>query len=187
MVFPDAFSIDTRYSLAQFSVSESSQWFFAFPQKKFETGLRFPLNFLHILMILQICIFAFLFRFSISSFTVNPTKALRTSRNDKSPIINLMNCCLVKEIWINFLSHWRISVKTRDKSSKNKEKKVFHFFKSSKCVMKWKLTINQKFVFSFNCFVLFNAVALINCDVFKLGYLTGSQRRAGDFEYERPG
>lgn len=39
----------------------------------------------------------------------------------------------------------------------------------------------------FNCFVLLNAVALINCDVFKLGYLTGSVRRPGDFEYERPG
>ena len=73
------------------------------------------------------------------------------------------------------------------KARRTKQKSVFPLFKSSKCVMKWKLTINQKFVFSFNCFVLLHAAALINCDVFKLGYLTGSARRAGDFEYERPG
>lgn len=53
--------------------------------------------------------------------------------------------------------------------------------------MKWNLTVDRKFVFLFNCFVLLNAAALINCDVFKLGYLTGSQRRPGDLEYERPG
>ena len=53
--------------------------------------------------------------------------------------------------------------------------------------MKWNLTINQKFVLLFNCFVLLNTVALINCDVFKLGYITGSARRQGDQEYERPG
>lgn len=53
--------------------------------------------------------------------------------------------------------------------------------------MKWNFTINQKSVLLFNCFVVLNAIALINCDVFKLGYLTGSARRLGDLEYERPG
>ncbi|KAG5673369.1 hypothetical protein PVAND_003425 [Polypedilum vanderplanki] len=55
--------------------------------------------------------------------------------------------------------------------------------------MKWKLlTINQKFVFLlFNCFLLINFISIVNCDVFKLGYITGSHRRHGDLEYERPG
>lgn len=70
--------------------------------------------------------------------------------------------------------------------TENKDK-VLVSSTSSKCVMKWNFIINQKSVLLFNCFVLLNAVALINCDVFKLGYLTGSARRLGDLEYERPG
>ncbi|XP_070503442.1 speract receptor [Chironomus tepperi] len=55
--------------------------------------------------------------------------------------------------------------------------------------MKWNfLTINQKFVllFLFKCFI-FSYISFINCDVYKLGYITGSHRRPGDLEYERPG
>jgi hypothetical protein len=63
------------------------------------------------------------------------------------------------------------------------------FAGSSRCVMKWKLlTINQKFVLLlFNCVLLVNLPSLVDCDVFKLGYITGSHRRHGDLEYERPG
>jgi hypothetical protein len=55
--------------------------------------------------------------------------------------------------------------------------------------MKWNLlTINQKFVLLlFNYFLLNNLTIIVECDVFKLGYITGSHRRPGDLEYERPG
>jgi len=53
--------------------------------------------------------------------------------------------------------------------------------------MKWNFTINQKFVFAFNCFVQLVVVPFANCDVYKVGYLTGSARRPGDSYYERPG
>lgn len=58
-----------------------------------------------------------------------------------------------------------------------------------RCVMKWNLIINQKLLLLFYYFVLLNhnQILLIKCDVFKLGYLTGSQRRSGDLEYQRPG
>ncbi len=55
--------------------------------------------------------------------------------------------------------------------------------------MKWKLlTFNQKFVLLlFNCLLHLNLLTSTSGDVFKLGYITGSHRRHGNQEYERPG
>ncbi|XP_055383503.1 speract receptor [Condylostylus longicornis] len=44
--------------------------------------------------------------------------------------------------------------------------------------------------FKFNILFLFSIIFklnVINCDVFTLGYLTGSQRRPGNLDYQRPG
>lgn len=109
--------------------------------------------------------------------------------SDGSRVVSVMNCPLNGSLitpQINLVWARKHSWEAR-KARRKKKRKVFRSSTSSKCVMKWNFTINQKFVLLFNCFVLFNAVALINCDVFKLGYLTGSARRPGDLEYERPG
>lgn len=57
--------------------------------------------------------------------------------------------------------------------------------------MRWNLSnkIDQKFVSLFCCVVVILNVSIpsTTCEVFKLGYLTGSARRPGDYEYERPG
>lgn len=61
------------------------------------------------------------------------------------------------------------------------------FFESSRNLMKRNLVKSQKILLFLACFVFLKTIAFINCDVFKLGYLTGSARRPGDLQYERPG
>lgn len=57
--------------------------------------------------------------------------------------------------------------------------------------MRWNLSnkAEPKFVSLFYCVlvIIHVSIPLATCDVFKLGYLTGSARRPGDQEYERPG
>lgn len=58
----------------------------------------------------------------------------------------------------------------------------------SKCVMNYKKLINfNLYLLLLYLFILNDNISPIDCYVFKLGYITGSQRRSGDMEYQKPG